>query len=98
MSRRCDSPGCEHPARLYPCGLRCDPHSPAAVAGHTVPVPDPARTAAALRAAHGLLAVGTLDSTSSLNDERAIASGRRRASPAAYRLARAAEDERRSQP
>lgn len=68
----------------------CDEHA------KPVPVPDPERTLAAMRAAHGILAVGTLDVTSSLNDQRAIASGRRRASLAAYRLARQAEDERRA--
>ncbi len=27
-SRPCSVPGCNEPARLYPCGLRCDGHAP----------------------------------------------------------------------
>lgn len=58
--RRRPTPPCGHeppgrpcpPARLYPCGWRCDAHSPAALAGRAVPVPDPALTLDALRAAH----------------------------------------------
>lgn len=89
-ARNCDR--CGEPARRYLYGDYCDEHA------KPVPVPDPERTLAAMRAAHGILAVGTLDVTSSLNDQRAIASGRRRASLAAYRLARQAEDERRAAP
>lgn len=44
-----DRDGCG-PARPYICGPRCDTHSPAAVAGRTVPVPDPALTMEGLRA------------------------------------------------
>jgi hypothetical protein len=35
---------------LYPCGLRCPDHSPATIAGRTVPTPDPARSMAGLMA------------------------------------------------
>jgi hypothetical protein len=47
----CDVPTGEHstaPARLYPCGWRCDRHSPWARAGlpEPSPRPDPAAAAA----------------------------------------------------
>ncbi len=35
----CDFVDCDTEARLYPCGLRCDTHSPWALAGHTLPDP-----------------------------------------------------------
>lgn len=43
--------GCDVAARLYPCGARCDEHSPWAVAGRPNPDTqvDPTRTADALR-------------------------------------------------
>lgn len=40
---------CGRPARGYVCGPRCDKHSPATLAGRTVPVPDPQWTAEAFR-------------------------------------------------
>lgn len=40
---------CGQDARLYPCGPRCDAHSPAAVSGRPVPVPAPEWTAKAFR-------------------------------------------------
>lgn len=85
--RTCDQ--CGQPALPYLYGDRCDTHA------RPVPIPDPTLTLTALRDAHGLRAVGTLDVTSALNDKRAIASGKWRASAGDYRLARAAEDERR---
>lgn len=36
---------CGEPARFYPCGPRCDPHSPWAIHGRTLPKPDPQWTA-----------------------------------------------------
>lgn len=30
---------CDEPGKLYTCGPRCDLHSPATMAGRTVPVP-----------------------------------------------------------
>jgi hypothetical protein len=45
--------GCAEPARLYPCGLRCDAHSPWVLAGRPNPEKqvDPATTLDALRTA-----------------------------------------------
>lgn len=40
---------CGEVARFYTCGPRCDPHSPAALAGRPVATPDPQQTAQAFR-------------------------------------------------
>lgn len=40
---------CGQEARPYICGPRCDPHSPWAMAGHTIPVPKPEWTAEGFR-------------------------------------------------
>ena len=83
-------------ARLYPAGLRCGACSPAALAGRTVPVPDPAATLLALRRAKGIPDwPGTNLSSSQLNNDRAIATGKRRSSPREFRDAQAREEERR---
>jgi len=42
---------CDEPGRLYLPGSRCPAHTPAALAGRTVPVPDPGRTLAAISTA-----------------------------------------------
>lgn len=81
--------------RLYIVGPRCPAHTPSALAERAEVVPDPSRTLAALRTAAGL----PVDSappiaSSSLTDERAVASGKRRSSGNSYRAARAAEDSR----
>lgn len=85
------------PTRRYLLGGRCAAHTPCALAGHPEPKPDPALTLAGLRAAAGLRtdAVAPL-AASSLTDERAIASGKRRAAPHTYRAARDAEQRRRA--
>lgn len=46
QSATCDAT----PPRPYPCGWRCDTHSPWNLAGRTLPNPDPARTIEGLRA------------------------------------------------
>ena len=40
---------CGQDARLYPSGTYCDPHSPAAMSGRPIPIPDPQWTAKAFR-------------------------------------------------
>ncbi|MFD8596993.1 hypothetical protein ACFV1L_18525 [Kitasatospora sp. NPDC059646] len=76
---------CGAPARLYPCGWRCPAHTPAAVAGVPEAPPGPGYTPQALP---------TPASASALVDARAIAFGKRRSSPAVYRLAQAATGRR----
>ncbi|MDD4866194.1 MAG: hypothetical protein PHQ28_03410 [Mycobacterium sp.] len=46
-ARRKDEPcmyGCAAPARLYPCGWRCDTHAPWAISGHPAPPSTPMPT------------------------------------------------------
>lgn len=82
-------------ARRFLPGWRCPACTPAALAGRPEVTPDPARTLAGLRKAAGLPVDYTPPiSTSTLNDQRAIASGKRRAPSNAYRAAREAEDMR----
>lgn len=83
--------------RAYLTGWRCPAHSPAAVAGNSESTPDPSRTLSALREKAGLpLDPAPPIASSSLNDERAIASGKRRSSTNNYRAARAAEGQRKA--
>ena len=65
-------------ARHYLPGMRCPAHTPAALAGH----PEPGRTATSLPKMAPLP-----QSASRVNDDRAVASGKRRSSPAQYREA-----------
>lgn len=91
--KSCSICGC-WPARLYPAGWRCPDCTPAVCAGRAEPpTPDPELTLDALRKAAGLV-YGFRATDTALNDDRAIASGRRRSSPAAYRAARDAEEAR----
>jgi hypothetical protein len=75
---------------LYACGWRCSAHTPARLAG--LPEPDAARYCAPLRCYCGQCPAWTKRATyadgATVIDHRAIASGKRRASPAAYRNAR----------
>lgn len=83
------------PTRRYLTGDRCAAHTPAAVAGRTEAAPDPALTIVGLRTAAGLpVDFMAPNSTSTLLDERAVASGRRRSGPETFRAARAAEQAR----
>lgn len=82
------------PARLYGPGPRCKHHTPAAIAGRDEPVPDPDLTLDAMRS-RARFRVGGNKAASGLIDDRAVASGRRRATNADYRAARKREDERR---
>lgn len=83
--------------RLFTVGSRCPEHTPAALDGKPETVPDPSRTLAALREAAGIPVDNAPPiAASSLLDERASASGKRRSSPNTYRAARAAEDRRKA--
>jgi hypothetical protein len=95
----CAHLGCERSdTRPYLTGPRCASHTPAALAGRPEPdaLVDPEATAAALRAKRGMQWAFIANDTS-LNDERAIASGRRRSTLAQYRAAQAAQDARRGE-
>lgn len=97
VTRNCTICGC-WPAKLYPAGWRCEDCTPARCAGRPEPpTPDPALTLDGFRKAAGIVWSFRRTDTA-LNDDRAIASGRRRSSPAAYRAARAAEEARRTKP
>ncbi|MEV8042433.1 hypothetical protein AB0P02_01130 [Streptomyces griseoluteus] len=79
----CDVPRDDHapgPARLYPCGWRCNTHAPWALAGQPEPKPGPGLPARAWTTPSPL-------NDSRVHDARAIASGKRRSSPQAYRTA-----------
>ncbi|WP_413102264.1 hypothetical protein [Streptomyces sp. Inha503] len=67
----------------YLIGDRCPLHTPAAMAGRPEPQPGPGWPAAAWTTLSPL-------SASAVFDARAIASGKRRSHPAAYRAAQAA--------
>lgn len=89
--RDCGAPA----ARLYVCGRRCAAHTPAAVAGRPDHVPAPELTMEGLMGAAGR-SFSYLPNESALLDQRAVASGRRRSSPEAFRDAQRAEDARRA--
>lgn len=78
--------------RAYLPGPRCPEHTPAALAGRPETIPDPARTLDGIRAAKGLTFHQLPAAT--VIDEKAIASGKRRSNPRAYRDARNAQDNR----
>jgi len=80
--------GHDAPARLFMGGWLCAEHGPP-----PAPVPPPGSTLAERRARRGGW-VGAPSST--VVDERAIASGKRRSTPTAFRAARAAQDARRA--
>ncbi|MER7815602.1 hypothetical protein [Streptomyces sp. NPDC096153] len=82
----CQTPVTEHaekPARLYPAGWLCDLHAPWAVAGKPEPQPGPGLPASAWTTPSPL-------NDSRVHDARAVASGKRRSNPQAYRAAQAA--------
>jgi hypothetical protein len=89
---RCSVPACVAlDAELYPCGWRCLPHSPAAVAGRVVPAPPADSTLTALRAARGINPGAVSPSRSTAVDERAIASGKCRTTTVVYQAVRASQ-------
>lgn len=86
------------PARHYLTGWCCTNHTPARQNGrNNPPTPDPALTLDGLRKAAGITWTFRATDTA-LNDDRAVASGRRRSTPQQYRAARAAEQARKSKP
>lgn len=70
------------PVRFYLTGWKCPAHTPSALAGRPEPSPGPGLP-------HGPRIPAPM-SASALIDDRAIASGKRRSSPEAYRAAQAA--------
>lgn len=74
---------------LYLAGLLCDAHAPWALAGHPRPAPPADSTLAALRARRGITATAHQLPRSTVVDDRAIASGKRRSTNALYQAARA---------
>lgn len=80
----CEIPG-EHagPVRFYIVGWRCNAHSPWAEKGLKEPKPGPGLPA-------GAWTTPSPQSASAVFDNRAIASGKRRSSPEAFRAAQAA--------
>ncbi|MEV6833549.1 hypothetical protein AB0N17_03295 [Streptomyces sp. NPDC051133] len=81
----CEIPADEHQGRVrfYITGWRCNAHAPWAEKGLPEPQPGPGMPA-------GAWSTPSPQSASAVFDNRAIASGKRRSSPAAYRAARAA--------
>lgn len=81
----CEIPAAEHEGRvrLYAAGWRCSAHSPWAEKGLPEPQPGPGLPA-------GAWSTPSPISDSRVHDARAIASGKRRSNPAAYRAAQAA--------
>lgn len=80
---RCGTPG---PTRLYlggRLGVCCAPPLP--------PAPEAGTSLAEMRADHGIAPEAYLPGSSTVIDQRAIASGKRRSHPNAYRAARDAE-------
>lgn len=65
--------------RRYLPGWRCSAHTPAALAGHAEPAPDPARTLTGLRIAAGLPLDQLTPGTPTIVDDRALGSGKRAA-------------------
>jgi hypothetical protein len=95
MSGRCEHwIGAEHrhcgatdDVRPYLTGMCCPAHTPAALAGRPEPQPGPGLPA-------GAWTTPSPQSASAVFDDRAIASGRRRSNPQAYKAAQAAVDHR----
>jgi hypothetical protein len=86
-SKPCDGMTGEHtgPVRFYRTGWKCNAHSPWAEQGLPEPQPGPGTPAGAWTTPSPL-------SDSRVHDARAIASGKRRSNPQAYRAAQAAVD------
>ena len=90
--------GVAEDVRLYITGLRCLEHTPSALAGRPEVTVNPDLTLAALKRKAGRLEdFVPPPNDSSLLDQRAINSGKRRSRPKAFRDAQRAEYERRMQ-
>jgi hypothetical protein len=84
--------GCPGEARPYPQGWRCVEHAP-----EPPPTPPAGTTLADRLAEHGKTGIGT-PAGETVVDQRAIASGKRRASLTSYRAAQAATPQRKRPP
>lgn len=89
----CDGLRGDHdgPVRFYRTGWKCNAHSPWAEAGLDEPKPGPGMPSAAWTTPSPI-------NDSRVADARAVASGKRRSNPQAYKAARAAVDHRKDQP
>lgn len=85
-THRDDHAGAVH---LYLGGLLCDAHAPWALAGRARPVPPADSTLAALRSRRAIAAGAHQGPRSTVVDQRAIASGKRRSTNQLYQAARA---------
>lgn len=83
----CDGSRGEHTGavRFYRTGWKCNTHSPWALAGQPEPQPGPGMPAGAWLTPSPI-------NDSRVHDARAVASGKRRSNPQAYRAAQAAVD------
>lgn len=79
-ARPCWHCGTRDGVRAYLNGPCCPRHTPAALAGHPEPTPDPTRTLAALRERAAITAAAHQPPTTTVVDERAGTSGKRRSS------------------
>lgn len=79
----------------YVSGPRCVAHTPAKMANREDLVPDPESTLEAIRRKAGRVESFNPNDTA-LNDQIAIATGKRRSNPGAYRNATAAENARKA--
>lgn len=86
--RHCGATEGVRPFLVGPC---CPLHTPNALAGRPETPPGPGMPAAAWTTASPI-------NDSRVADQRAVASGKRRSNPAAYRAARAAVDHKKDQP
>lgn len=83
--------GATDSVRPFLVGLCCPAHTPNALAGRPETPPGPGMPAAAWSTPSPI-------NDSRVADQRAVASGKRRSNPAAYRAAQAAVDHRKDQP
>lgn len=93
--RPCWRCGTHEGVRAYLNGPCCPAHTPAALAGHAEVVVDPTRTLAALRARRGIDAGAHQLPATTVVDERAVTSGKRRSSTHVHQAMKAAAAARR---
>jgi hypothetical protein len=94
-ARPCWHCGTRDGVRAYLNGPCCSRHTPAALAGHHEPIPDPTTTLAALRERAAIAAAAHQPPTTTVVDERAVTSGKRRSSNHVHQAMKAAETARR---